>query len=87
VLNEEGVLVGLLTDMEVYNALLTAEPSQLTVGSMMRKSVRTLARGTTLRSAIRLMNESKQDRVPIIDQTNPKHIIRLINHSQIMTAH
>jgi CIC family chloride channel protein len=87
VLNEEGVLVGLLTDMEVYNALLTAEPSQLTVGSMMRKSVRTLARGTTLRSAIRLMNESKQDRVPVVDQANPKHVIGLISRSQIMTAH
>jgi len=87
VLSEEGLLVGLLTDSDVYEALQTAEPAQLTVGSMMRKPVRTVTRSASLRSAIRIMNDSGQDRIPVVDHLNPQHVIGLVSRSQIIKAY
>jgi CIC family chloride channel protein len=87
VLNDEGFLVGLLADADVYTALLASKTAQLTVGAMMRKSVRTVTRNASLRSAIRIMNDSGQDRVPVVDNQNPQHVIGLVSRSQIIKAH
>lgn len=87
VLNDDGLLVGLLTDSDVYAALLSADPSQLTVGAMMRRQVRTITQDVSLRSAIRTMNESGQDRVPVVDTLNPLRVIGLVSRSQIIKAH
>jgi CIC family chloride channel protein len=87
VVNEEGILVGLLADAEVYTALLTSKPAELTVGAMMRKVVRTVRPQASLRSAIQIMNESGQDRVPVVDNLNPQRIIGLVSRSQIIKVY
>jgi CIC family chloride channel protein len=88
VLNDDGLLVGLLTAADLTSELSPqAEPTLHTVGSMMRKPVRTVIRDASLRSAIRAMRESGQDRVPVVDSLNPQRMIGLVSRSQIMTAY
>lgn len=88
VVNDKGLLIGLLSDSELHAALdAGGMPNQLTVGSMMRKNVRTVTPDMSLRAAIRVMNESGQDRVPVVDNMNPQHIVGLITRSHIITAY
>jgi CIC family chloride channel protein len=88
VVSEQGLLIGLLSDNELHAALdAGGVPAQLTVGAMMRKDVRTVTPDMSLRAAILAMNESGQDRVPVVDNLNPQHIVGLITRSHIITAY
>lgn len=88
VLNDQGLLTGLLTDNELYRAVTEEkDPTQLTVGAMMRRPVRTVTPNVSLRKAIEIMNESGQDRIPVVDNMNPQHMVGLVSRSQILDAY
>ena len=88
VLDKDGLLIGLLTDVELNDALSKGQdPALLTVGGMMRRDVRTVKRGSSLRAVIRIMGDSGQDRVPVVDDLNPRLLIGLVSRSEIVKAY
>ena len=87
VLNDMGLLTGLLSDSDLHEGVQRGgDPNVLTVSELMRKNIGTVTRDASLRRAIEVMNEFGQDRVPVVDNRNPQHLVGLVSRSQILKA-
>ncbi|MBV9079827.1 MAG: chloride channel protein, partial [Elusimicrobia bacterium] len=87
VVDDRGLLVGLVADGDLYSAVARGgDPNDLHVRDIMRRVYGTVTPDMTLRKAVEVMNEYGQDRVPVVDEMNPQHIVGLVSRSQIVAA-
>jgi CIC family chloride channel protein len=88
VLSPGGELAGLVSDAELYAAVNSvSDPNQLTVGSIMRTDIRTATVDMSLRQAIRLMSDSGQDRLPVVESPNSRRLVGLVSRSHLLGAY
>ena len=66
---DDGRLVGVVTDRDMYIALATRNrlPSELTVGDVATRPVITCAAGDDVHDALRLMQRALVRRLPVLD--------------------
>lgn len=88
VVNAYGELQGLITYAEIQHALSAGHASKgLLVETIMRKDFSVAYSGENLADAAKRMQESQLDRILVVEQEDPKRLVGLLTHSNILAAY
>ncbi|HET7674248.1 MAG TPA: chloride channel protein [Gammaproteobacteria bacterium] len=87
VLDEEGSLIGAVTQARVFNALQSSdEAAPATVDQVMIRDVIVGHPDMTLREAANLMASSGISSFPVVDRTQPEKLLSIVAMDQILEA-
>jgi len=84
VLDEKGELCGVLTRRDLLD---TARTDDVTIGSLVRRSVVVVYDDNTLREAADHMVRAGVGRLPVVSREAPRVVIGIVSRSDLLSAH
>ena len=87
VINEKNELVGIVTEHDVENALLSRNVNQRTAADVMTRTLITCTPNQSLRHAIHLLTTRDIGRIPVVDRENPKKLLGVLRRKEIFWAY
>jgi CIC family chloride channel protein len=86
VIDQGGNLVGMITQKDVKEAL-AAGRTEIPVGEIMIKDIVVCYRDENLRTALQKLGLKDIGRIPVVERTDPRHLIGLITRENIIAAY
>lgn len=84
VVNGDGQLLGMITWRDLVNL---NQPETKPVGELVHKPSAVLYENNTLREAADMMVHEGARRLPVVAQEDPRKLVAILSHSDIMSAH
>jgi chloride channel protein, CIC family len=83
VIDEEGMLVGVLTRRDIAGSEM---PNTATMAELVKRTPVTVFEDDTLRDAVDLMAENGIGRLPVVIRSDPRRVVAILTRSDIISA-
>ncbi len=87
VLDENGLLFGIVTLQDLRNALERKDAHKLTAGDIATRDVLTVFPDDPMWVALKRMGVRDVGRIPVVDRHNPRRLVGLVRRSDIIRAY
>jgi IMP dehydrogenase len=75
VLNPSGQFIGMITKRDLSSHLISGNPNSINISEIMNNSIITVGTDITREEAIKIMNQNKKEKLPVIENNNVKGLI------------
>ncbi len=87
VLDQDGVLLGVVTIQDLERAAAGRSLSDLTVADITQRDVVTVYPDEPLSKALRLMSDQDWGRIPVVDRDDPERLVGLLRRQDVIRAY